>query len=274
MRSVENIFTPNCKNSCRGIAILLTRFIFFFVIFFLFFSSSELQAQTGTIAVNDNNVCEDDASPIITFTGNGGTAEYTFTYTINDGAPITTGVSAGNTITITVPTGTAGNFDYELISVQDNNGTGASVPIANEDVTINVQAAPTPNIFINNGVIPLCYNGTTSVELRSDEGGMGYSYQWYVTGFPPGPGTPIPGANGRNYTTNSSGYYSVLVTNPAGCSSYSPAFQVTQMFTPGAIYGEHDQVHDSRCINYNPPTLQLVNIQGGAAPLTYQWQSS
>src|SRR5690606_34908694 len=41
-------------------------------------------------------VCQQDASPVVTFTGSGGTAPYTFTYIINTGTPQTV-TSTGNT---------------------------------------------------------------------------------------------------------------------------------------------------------------------------------
>lgn len=275
MLSVETIHASNCKNSCRGFAYPFTRLVVFLSIFLFSFLVVEVNAQTATITVNDNNVCEDDATlPVITFTGNGGTAEYTFTYTINGGGSQTTAVSNNDDIQINVPTGTSGTFIYNLISVQDNDGTGGSVTL-NQSVAITVHALPsTPNITLT-GSIPLCYVNAVPVTLSTPMVG-GVSYQWYVTGFTPPPiGSAIGGATNRNYTANSSGFYTVIKTDNNGCSSASAAFEVTQMPTPTvAIFGEHDEVHDSRCINYDPPTLQLVNVTGGAGPLTYQWQSS
>ena len=198
-----------------------------------------------------------------------------FYCTINGGAPQTTGVSTGGEFTLPVPTGTATTYNYVLVSIQDNDCAGAPVAITGQDVQVQIDPAPaTVDIEIIAGVIPLCYNGTTTVTIRPESGFS--SYQWFVTGFPPGPGSPISGATSRNYTTNQAGYYTVQVTGANGCSAYSNGFQVTQRSsTPAnAIFGEHNEVHDSRCIHHNPDPLQLINVGGGIAPLTYQWQSS
>jgi len=94
------------------------------------------QPQTGTITIVVNSlptatltgdiiVCKDEAQPTITFTGADGTAPYIFTYSINGGTAQTV-TSTGNTATVQVPTGTAGSFDYELMSVEDASSTACS----------------------------------------------------------------------------------------------------------------------------------------------------
>lgn len=70
----------------------------------------------GTLCINGA------PAPTITFTGANGTAPYTFTYNINGGAAQTI-VSTGNTATITAPVGTAGTFNYNLVSVSDASAT-------------------------------------------------------------------------------------------------------------------------------------------------------
>ena len=107
----------------------ISRLFFSIASIFLFAFFTELKAQTATIAVSDNDVCLNGTSPVITFTGNGGTPEYTFTYTINGVGATTTAVSAGDVINLPVPTGTAGTFVYDLVSVQDNNGTEHLLPL-------------------------------------------------------------------------------------------------------------------------------------------------
>jgi hypothetical protein len=75
-----------------------------------------LPLPTATIS-GATQVCQNGTSPTITFTGANGTAPYTFTYTLNGATQTVT--SAGNTATVSVPTGTAGTFTYALVSVQD-----------------------------------------------------------------------------------------------------------------------------------------------------------
>ena len=95
------------------------------------------QAQTGSAVVTVNPlptasisgttaVCKDAASPNITFTGANGTAPYTFTYTVNSGSNQTVTTTVGNSVTVAVPTGTAGIFTYSLVSVRDASATTCS----------------------------------------------------------------------------------------------------------------------------------------------------
>ena len=72
-------------------------------------------APAATIT-GGTTVCQNAASPLITFTGSGGTAPYTFTYKINNGPDLTVATTSGNTVTVSAPTGTAGTFTYSLVS--------------------------------------------------------------------------------------------------------------------------------------------------------------
>ena len=56
-------------------------------------------------------VCSGATSPMISFSGSGGTAPYVFTYELNGGA-LQTIQSTGSTATISVPTTTAGTYVY------------------------------------------------------------------------------------------------------------------------------------------------------------------
>src|SRR5205823_3790607 len=109
------------------------------------------QAQTGsaTVVVNPlptatisgaTSVCQNSASPDITFTGSDGTEPYTFTYNIHTGhySALTT---SGNSVTISVPTSIAGTFVYSLISVQDASSTACS-QTQTGSATVVVNALP------------------------------------------------------------------------------------------------------------------------------------
>ena len=75
-----------------------------------------LLAPSATIS-GTTTVCQNSASPVITFTGSGGTAPYTFTYKINNGADLTV-VTSGNNNSVTVPVSTAnvGVYNYSFLS--------------------------------------------------------------------------------------------------------------------------------------------------------------
>lgn len=78
-------------------------------------------AQTATITSNAT-VCQGATAPTITFTGSAGTPDYTFTYTINGGGPLTISTTGGTSI-VTLPASTsiADTITYSLVSVTDGN---------------------------------------------------------------------------------------------------------------------------------------------------------
>lgn len=81
---------------------------------------------TASIAVNTTEVCRNGTQPIVTFTGANGTGPYTFTYQING---VTQPTIQGNpSVSVNVPTGTAGTFVYSLVSVHDASSTSCSQP--------------------------------------------------------------------------------------------------------------------------------------------------
>ena len=169
------------------------------------------QAQTGSATVVVNplptatiagtiDVCQNDATPVITFTGSNGTAPYTFTYTINNGANQTV-VSTGNTATVNVPTGTAGTFVYDLVSVQDASSTTCSQAQAGS-ATVVVNPLPTAVIGGDNTI---CQNDVAPVITFTGAGGtMPYTFTYTIN-------------NGPNQTvTTASGNSSVTVSVPTG----------------------------------------------------------
>lgn len=131
---------------------------------------------SGTIT-GTTTVCQNAASPVITFTGSGGTAPYTFTYTL-------TGVTGNQTIqttgtnssvTISAPTTTIGTFTYNLISVHDatNPATEQSSPDV-EKITVisNFSVTAGTDIFVCKGST---INLTSSV---SGNGSNAVAYSW------------------------------------------------------------------------------------------------
>jgi gliding motility-associated-like protein len=150
---------------------------------------SQLQAGNATVVVNPlptatiagtTNVCVGDAAPTITFTGANGTAPYTFTYTLNGGANQTI-TSVGTTATITVATGAAGTFSYDLVSVQDASSTTCSqLQVGNATVVVN----PLPTATIA-GDITLCVNDVDPVVTFTGAAGTApYTFTYTLNGGP------------------------------------------------------------------------------------------
>ena len=111
---------------------------------------------SGTIAVNDNSVCVGGTAPIVTFTGSGGTAPYTFVYKINGGAELTVVTTTGNSVLVNQTTAVVGNFIYNLVSVKDATSTPQAVTVS--DVTIAINALPTIT-----GDLTICDNSTSQL---------------------------------------------------------------------------------------------------------------
>ncbi|MGA3013198.1 MAG: PKD domain-containing protein, partial [Bacteroidales bacterium] len=126
---------------------------------------SQLQTGSAIITVNPlptatisgtTAVCQNSASPLITFTGASSTAPYSFTYNINGGAHLQVTTTVGNSVTVSAPTNTVGTFTYNLISVQDGSPTACSQPQTGSAI-VTVNALPTATI---SGTTAVCQNAT------------------------------------------------------------------------------------------------------------------
>ena len=95
---------------------------------------------TGTVTGSTAVTCNSMPVPVITFSATGGTAPYTYTYSLNGGAEQT--ISGGSPVTITQSTATAGTYNYRLIRVAD--ASGCSVTISNTSATVVVSCGTTP----------------------------------------------------------------------------------------------------------------------------------
>lgn len=143
--------------------------------------SSLLCAKNSTIAYNllpaasisgTTTVCQNAPQPQITFTGSGGTAPYTFTYTLSG----TTGnqtiaTTSGNTVSVPAQTATSGTFIYTLVSVTDSFGSQAQSGTA----TVTVTAVPVIDFTFTND--NSC-SGTAIQFTSSASGTASYTYLW------------------------------------------------------------------------------------------------
>ncbi|WP_281336478.1 PKD domain-containing protein [Flavobacterium eburneipallidum] len=133
--------------------------------------SKSVLAPTATITGN-TSVCQNAPSPLVTFTGSGGTAPFTFTYTIS-GVPgnQTVTTTSGNSVTVAVPTTNTGVFVYTLVSASDSSGAQSQSGSA----TVRVNAVPTADFtFTNDGTC----SGTVMQFSGSATGTGTYTYAW------------------------------------------------------------------------------------------------
>ncbi|RKE98354.1 PKD domain-containing protein [Ichthyenterobacterium magnum] len=167
----------------------------------------------GATISGTTQVCKDDTPfPQITFTGSGGTTPYTFTYTINGGAPQTITTNS-NTVTLPVSTNTIGTFTYQLISVEDNTGE-----VTNENGTAVVTVSQPDISFSFNGA-NVCSGDL--VTYTSSVTGIGpFTYSWNF-----GDGTPTSALENPTHAFTSLGCgtntftTTLTVTDSNGCSN-------------------------------------------------------
>ncbi|GAH99770.1 unnamed protein product, partial [marine sediment metagenome] len=146
---------------------------------------------TATIS-GTTTVCKDELSPIITFTGSSGLAPYTFTYTVDGGSNQTVTTTVGSSVTVTVPTGIPGVFDYELISVEDDSPTGCTqLQPGNAIVTVN----PLPTATIS-GTTTVCKNDPSpSITFTGSDGTAPYIFTYTINSGSP---LTVPSLSGNS----------------------------------------------------------------------------
>lgn len=140
---------------------------------------------TGAIAGN-TAVCQHSASPVISFSGANGSAPYTFTYSINNGANQTI-TATGNTVTVSVSTAVAGSFVYKLISVSDN-GSAVFSPTQNNIVKVTVNQAP----VVLNTIETICSG--TAFSIAPSGVPAGTTYTWAAPVY----NGPVSGGSAQN----------------------------------------------------------------------------
>ncbi len=113
---------------------------------------------TATIS-GTTTVCQNATSPSITFTGTDGVQPYTFTYNINGGTTQTITTTAGNSISISVPTTTVGAYTYQLLSVSSATLSSCS-QVQSGTAVVTVEALPTVTI---SGTTTICTESTATV---------------------------------------------------------------------------------------------------------------
>ena len=238
---------------------------------------SQVQVGNGTVVVNplptatiagDITLCVNDVAPTITFTGANGSAPYTFTYTINGGASSTV-TSVGVTATVTAPTGTAGAFMYDLVSVQDASATGCSQAQVGS-ATIIVNPLPTATIV---GDISLCLGEPDpTITFTGANGTAPYTFTYNVDG---GPNVTITSVGTTATVASPAGVAGTFVytlvsvqdASATGCSQ-AQAGTATVIVTPLPIATIAGTV--ILCVNDPSPTITFTGANG-TAPYTFTY---
>ena len=167
---------------------------------------------TGTISGNVT-VCQNNTSTKITFSGSGGTAPYTFHYTIYDGNTTTDHYETGNPATVAVPT-VAGNYTYILVDVKDASSTQCLQSVSNQSATVTVNPLPDATITTESMVTAASSGNIASVA----DAGTAAAYTWGITN---GSITAGLGTRSITYTAGNSGSVNITVS-VTGSGSCSP----------------------------------------------------
>ena len=229
------------------------------------------QTQTGSavITINpsptasvsgDTEICVDDISPEITFTGADGTAPYTFTYNINGGAN-TTVVSTGNTATLSVNTSTDGTFSYNLVSVSDASANACS-QTQTGSATVVIHPLPTATIAA----------GATDVTFTGANGTAPYIFTYNINGAANTTVVSTGNTATVNVNTSSTGDYtynliSVSDASTTNCSQpQSGSVTVSINSSPTATISGTSEV----CNGDANPTITFTGADG-VAPYTFTY---
>lgn len=208
-------------------------------------------------------VCKNDPSPQVSFTGANSSPNYTFSYSINNGA-IQTITSVGNTANVSVPTGIDGTYVYDLLSVQDASSKNCS-QILNNSVTIIVNETSIGGTLTSDHTI-CSGNSSSQMNLNGNNGNV-TKWQSSIS--------PFTVWNDLSNTTNAliSGLlnqttkFRVIVKNETCPEVFSS--QVTVTVDPISVAGTLSS-DKSICINTNSGLLSLNSSTGNIV----KWQRS
>lgn len=231
------------------------------------------QTQSGNVAVNvspapsatisgTTEVCLGSAAPQVIMTGSGGSAPYTFHYTLN-GTPQSI-VSVGNTAVINVPTATAGSFEYVLTQVVSGDALSCAAA-ATGSATVTVTATTNGGTLTGGGSV--CISGNSGSLTLS--GYTGTILHWEQSTNGGVTWTTI------NNTTNTYAYtnltqtttYRVWVKNGTCVGAYSTSQSVNLLAIPigGTVNGA-----TTVCAGTNSGNLTLTGYTGSIV----RWESS
>ncbi len=237
---------------------------------------TQLVGSTATINVNElpvgniigsTTVCENNTSPLITFTATVGTAPFVFYYNINGGASQTINTIAGNSVTLNAPTAVTGTFIYSLESITDANN--CSQPHTG-DATIIVAPSPTATI---SGSTAVCQNGTSpDITFTGSNGTAPYIFTYSINGGSNLTATSVGNTATVSVPVNISGpfTYSLVSVQDAGanlCSQLQTG-SVTVTVNPTSVGGTVSG-STSVCSGSNSGLLTLTGETGNVIGWEY-----
>jgi gliding motility-associated-like protein len=209
---------------------------------------ANLTSPTASITSSASSVCKGGTTPVITFTGSGGTAPYTFTYEIDGAVQPVISSGAGGAAVVNVPTSSAATFVYTLVNVAE--GSSPSVTITGQSVTVIVNPLPTVDFTFAN-------NQCSGTAIQFNTTSSGNSYTWnFGDGNTSGLQNPLHTFNSLGCGT-AAFTVSLTITDSNGCSS-------TKMITATIKQQPNINFKDNN-VTYNPLNLSNQFSNCGAA---------
>ncbi len=222
---------------------------------------------TATLA-GTVGLCQGAPEPQITFTGANGTAPYTFTYTLNGGAPQQIVTTSGNSVTINVPTATVGIYTYTLTNVKDA-GPLACEQAQTGNAIVTIFAKPTGATIT--GSTSVCLNATAPTLTLTGQGGSGnYLFTYNLNGGADQTVSSTSGVATITVPTNTVGtftYNLISVEDPSNVlcrTTLNTSASVTVNPLPTASVTGTISV----CQNDTPPNITFTGASG-TAPYTF-----
>ncbi len=239
--SVQDASVSNCSNTAAGSAVIT------------------INPLPAAIISGTATVCQYDAAPLITFTGSGSTAPYTFTYSINGGASQTITTTSGNSVTLPVSTGAPASFTYTLISVQDASSTACSVAASG---SVSVTIYPKPNAGFRNTSV-CAGNPTQFTDSSFTASGTISLRTWNF-----GDSSPFSNLLNPSHQYAAGGIYntSLIISNSFGCLD-TIIKPVHVYYNPVASF-----THSDVCLGDTIHFTNTSTINNTASIANYLWQ--
>jgi gliding motility-associated-like protein len=212
-------------------------------------------------------VCQNTASPSLTFTGSNGTAPYTFNYTVNGAAASIIAPISATLLPIT--TTVAATYTHSITSVSDANGC-SSTP-ASQTTLVRVNPAATATI---SGSTTVCQNNAApSIVFTGSNGNAPYTFTYSINNVAqPAISTGVASSTMVAAPTGTAGVYTYSLTsvedaNNAGCSTVTtPLATVTVDSLPLAIAGGSTTICQGTSTTIGNTYSRFGSIQWTAAP--------
>jgi gliding motility-associated-like protein len=212
---------------------------------------------TATIA-GTTTVCQNATAPTITFTGANGTAPYVFTYNINGGANQTV-TSVGTTATVTCPTGIAGTFTYNLVSVSSANGCSQT-----QAGSAIVTVTPLPTATIS-GTTTVCQNATApTITFTGANGTAPYVFTYNINGGANQTVTSVGTTATVTCPTGTTGTFTYNMVSVSSANSCSQAQTGSAIVTVTPLPTATISGTTTVCQNATAPTITFTGANGTA----------